>query len=245
MSPPPYEIWLLTLPDPYDSLPCIEEKQALLAFLNQETSTEAAASAYTHVVTNTRDPDADILWFLIWKTAEQYPETQPRLVGLLKAIKRLPPITQRDEAGEIIPVVYWGPMGFRDQMRWYWQCMDLDKPDPKVHAAFINLTVFAARLLQEGLLSMETRYVESLREDLGRVREPHLLDTIVQASAQVVLHAGLAVYKHEREKYSLQWWGVWKERLAKVRDRGDLQDSTRAIGKEAVERMEAIEGEAS
>lgn len=121
MSSPPYETWLHTLKDPHDNLPSTEEQNAFLDFLNQKTSTEAAAKAYTNVVTNTKYQTTESLWFLLWLAAEQYPATHPRLVELLKAIKRLPRITQGGKKGKLLRGEYWrGLPGFEEGLREYW-----------------------------------------------------------------------------------------------------------------------------
>ena len=72
---------------------------------------------------------------------------------------------------------------------------------------------------------------------------PHLkLDTVVLAAARIVLKAGLAGYDYWKTR-EMRWCGVCRRReLWRCGIQGDLMDSTRAIGKEAVERMEVIEG---
>ena len=102
MSSTAYDTWSNGLGEDNDKLPSIEEQHALLDFLNQKTTAEEAALAYTRVVTNTRNQDSDSLWFLIWQAAEEFPETHQHLVDLLKAIRRLPQITQKGRAGKVL-----------------------------------------------------------------------------------------------------------------------------------------------
>ena len=84
--------------------------------------------------------------------------------------------------------------------------------------------------------------------------QPHLLDTFIPAAGQYVLHAGPAVYKcnkeaifvgplleKAREKGSVERWAFWKERFVAVQHQEDLKDNTRAIAKQAAERMEKVE----
>ena len=84
--------------------------------------------------------------------------------------------------------------------------------------------------------------------------QPHLLDTFISAAAQYILQAGPAVYecdkeiilagpllKKAREDGVVERWAFWKEKFASVRDREDLKEHTRAVGKQAVECMEKVE----
>ncbi len=88
--------------------------------------------------------------------------------------------------------------------------------------------------------------------------QSHLLDTFIPAAAQYILQTGSAVYKcnkdaifasplleKAREKGPVERWGFWKERFGSVLDRGDLKNSTRAIGMQVAERMEKIERESN
>lgn len=128
-----------------------------------------------------------------------------------------------------------------------------------MHAFFVNLTAFTARLLQDEVLTLLTWAVVALSGFLERdYHQPNeqLLDTFVSAAAKVVMVGGVAVYGHDREvtvagplletareKGKVERWRFWKERFRGIWEREDLKDSTRAVGEEAVERMEEIERE--
>lgn len=83
--------------------------------------------------------------------------------------------------------------------------------------------------------------------------QSHLLDTFIPAAAQYILQTGPAVYKCDkeaifagpllekaREKGSVERWDFWKERFASMSNREDLKESTQAVGKQVVDRMEKI-----
>ena len=84
--------------------------------------------------------------------------------------------------------------------------------------------------------------------------QPHLLDTFISAAAQYILQAGSLVYKCDkeaifvgpllekaREKGPVERWAFWKQKFVAVQHQENLRDDTRAIGKQAVERMEKVE----
>lgn len=99
----------------------MEEQQAFLDFLNQKTTAEEAASAYTHVVTNAKNPNPDFLWLLLWQAAEEWAEIHERLVDLLKAISRLPPILREGDGGKTSKMEYWSTLPeFEFGLREYW-----------------------------------------------------------------------------------------------------------------------------
>lgn len=121
MSPTAYDTWLAGLGKDNESMPSIEEQQALLDFLNQRTTPEEAAKAYTRLVSNAKYQDPDALWFLLWQAAQDRPETHERLVELLKAISRLPPITQEGKVDQRSGSDYWkGLPEFEFGLREYW-----------------------------------------------------------------------------------------------------------------------------
>lgn len=121
MSPTTYDTWLVGLGEDNESMPSIEEKRAFLDFLNQKTTAEEAAKAYTRVVSNAKYQDPDALWFLLWQAAQDLPETHERLVELLKAISRLPPISQEGKVGEDSGLDYWRELPeFEFGLREYW-----------------------------------------------------------------------------------------------------------------------------
>ena len=130
--------------------------------------------------------------------------------------------------------------------------------DAKLHAEFINLTTFNAHLLRENVFQLEVWAVVTLsialENDWGS--QPHLLDTFILAAAQYILEAGALVYRCDkeanfpgpllekaREKGPVERWAFWKETFASARDRGDLKENTRAIGKQAVQYMGKVEKE--
>ena len=131
--------------------------------------------------------------------------------------------------------------------------------DPNIDAAaVINLTSFTARLFCEQVLHSEAWAIMPMKWALERdhKRHPHLLDTFIQAAAQYILLAGPAVYKCDREgicagsllekargEGGVERWGFWKERFKSMQDREDLEDGTRAVGKQVADRMEEIERE--
>ena len=91
----------------------------------------------------------------------------------------------------------------------------------------------------------------------GYEHSPVLLNTFIQAAAQYILLAGLAVHRGDketlpagpvleeaREKGGVERWAFWKERFGEMGDREDLEDGPRAVGKQVAERMEEIEREA-
>ena len=121
MSPTAYDTWLVGIREDNESLPSIREQQAFLDYLNQKTTAEEAASAYTHDATNAKHPNPDSLWLLLWQAAEEWPETHDRLVDLLKAISRLPPISRESNGGEGSKVEYWSTLPeFEFGLREYW-----------------------------------------------------------------------------------------------------------------------------
>ena len=121
MSPTAYDTWLVGLREDNESLPSIEEQQAFLDFLNEKTTAEEAAQAYTSLVTNMEYPDPESLWLLIWQAAEDWPETHERLVELLKAISHLPPIKKAGKVGEGSVLEYWsGLPELEFGLREYW-----------------------------------------------------------------------------------------------------------------------------
>ena len=121
MSPTAYDTWLVGLREDNESVPSTEEQEAFLDFLNQKMNAEEAAQAYTRVVTNSKYQDPDTLWLLLWQAAEEWPETHGRLVELLKAILRLPPIKREGKAGESSELDYWsGLPEFEFGLREYW-----------------------------------------------------------------------------------------------------------------------------
>ena len=96
----------------------------------------------------------------------------------------------------------------------------------------------------------------ALEKDYGT--QPHLLDTFISAAAQYILQTGQAVYNCDketifagpllekaREKGSVERWEFWKEKFASAQDREDIKDSTRATGKQVVEKMGNIEKQSS
>ena len=126
MSPPTYDTWLVAVREDNESLPSIEEQQAFLDFLNQKTTTETAALAYTHVVSNAKIQDPESLWILIWEAAQEWPETHQSLVDLLKAISRLPPITRATNADKASKSEYWKELPeFEFLLREYWDGKEL------------------------------------------------------------------------------------------------------------------------
>ena len=121
MSPKSYDLRLVALREDHEALPSIEEQQAFLDFLNQKTTAEEAALAYTHNVTNAEIQDPESLWSLIWEAAQEWPETHQRLVDLLKAITRLPPITRKSSTGEGSKLEYWKDLPkFEFLLQEYW-----------------------------------------------------------------------------------------------------------------------------
>lgn len=121
MSPTTYDAWLVALREDNESLPSVEEQQAFLDFLNQKKTAEAAALAYTHVVSNAKIQDPESLWILIWEAAQEWPEAHQSLVDLLKAISRLPPITRTNNAGKAAESEYWKELpDFEFLLREYW-----------------------------------------------------------------------------------------------------------------------------
>ena len=121
MSPTAYDSWLVNIREDHDSLPSIEEQQAFLDFINHKTSADEAASAYTHVETNRKHPNADSLWLLLWLAAGEWPETHEHLIELLKAIKRLPPVSRGDNKEEGSATEYWSALPyFEFGLREYW-----------------------------------------------------------------------------------------------------------------------------
>lgn len=128
MSPTAYDTWLLSIREDNEGLPSMEEQQAFLEFLNQKTTAEEAASAYTHVVTNAKNPNPDSLWLLLWQAAEEWAETHERLVDLLKAISRLPPISREGNGGKTSKLEYWSTLPeFEFGLREYWDGKEIPK----------------------------------------------------------------------------------------------------------------------
>lgn len=260
MSPPAYDTWLVGLREDNESMPSIDEQQAFLDFLNQKTTAQEAALAYTHGVTNAKYQDPDSLWLLLWQAAQEWPETHQCLVELLKAISHLPPITREGKVVENPELDYWsGLPEFEFGLREYWDGQAtrvIYNAEPDIHAGFINLTSFNARLFRDEVFQLETWAIMTLSIALEKDYESqsHLLDTFIPAAAQYILQTGPAVYKCDkevifagpllekaREKGPVERWGFWKERFASVQNRDHLKDSTRAIGKEVSDRMEKIE----
>ena len=131
MSPTAYDTWLLSIREDNEGLPSMEEQQALLDFLNQKTTAEEAASAYTHVVTNAKNPNPDSLWLLLWQAAEEWVETHERLVYLLKAISRLPPISREGNGGETSNLEYWSTLPeFEFGLREHWDGKEIPNITP-------------------------------------------------------------------------------------------------------------------
>ena len=106
------------------SLPGLEEKQALLDYLNRKTTPEEAAVAYSRVVSSAQDPDGEgpdaiHLYTLIESVAQEFPETQNLLIDLLKAITNLPPPVR--EGQEVVSTYrerYWSDLpGFAFDLR--------------------------------------------------------------------------------------------------------------------------------
>ena len=121
MSSATYDTWLVDLRQENESLPSIKEQQAFLDYLNHRTTTDEAASDYTHIVTNAKHPDPESLWLLLWQTAEEWPETHNCLIELLKAISRLPPIARESDGGEGSKLDYWSTLPeFEFGLREYW-----------------------------------------------------------------------------------------------------------------------------
>lgn len=100
MASTPFDIWIkgfmkehLPGNDPFD-LPTEGEIRALSDYVNGRSSVEQAALACTRdSVEPQRGGD---IGFLIYSTAQELPETQARLVDLVKAISTLPTEIQGD-----------------------------------------------------------------------------------------------------------------------------------------------------
>ena len=106
------------------SVPSLEERQALVDFLDQKVTVEQAALSYTQKVAHSsqKHPDSSDLWSFITDIAQHLPETQDRLIDLLKAIKQLPPLMHD---GEIVVDQfggkYWSDLpGFEFDLREYY-----------------------------------------------------------------------------------------------------------------------------
>ena len=130
--------------------------------------------------------------------------------------------------------------------------------DLKLHADFINLTSFKARLFDQQVFQLESWALMTLSTTLEKDYEsqPHLLNTFISAAAQCVLQAGSMIYKCDkelifvgpllekaREKGSVERWAFWKEKFVTVQYQQDLKDDARALGKQTAERMEKVERE--
>ena len=130
--------------------------------------------------------------------------------------------------------------------------------DAKLHAEFINLTSFNARLFSQQIFQLERWALMTLSIALEKDYESqslsYLLDTFIPAAAQYILQAGSMVYKCDkeaifvgpllekaREKGSVERWAFWKERFVAVQHQEDLKNNTQVIGKQAVEHMEKVE----
>ena len=66
-----------------------EEAQALKDFLEDKSPADQAARIFVSGVGTEQSPDATKIWSLLLDAAEGIPESQPKLVEILEALKRM------------------------------------------------------------------------------------------------------------------------------------------------------------
>lgn len=88
-----YDVWMqkmLNEADDYVASPV--ELKAMLDYLNGETTADEAAPRYTGDAAKSENHATVYIWALIMDVAEEFPQAHEKLVELLKAIVRLPPL---------------------------------------------------------------------------------------------------------------------------------------------------------
>ncbi len=149
-------------------IPSVHEMKAVSDYLHGRISVEEAAFAYTRD-TISEKTNGDV-WFLIYYIAQDLPETQDRLIKLIRAIATLPNESCVSGKEQLWSSVCLQNLGRVDE---HWEgntakpsylmprstdaCIgELDKlrehPETARHQEFVDLMIFIARLCSEGLL---------------------------------------------------------------------------------------------
>jgi hypothetical protein len=130
---------------------------------------------------------------------------------------------------------------------------------------FANLNAFAARLNARGVRDMDREAIRMFRATLETPASARVINDLLPSAVVYIRYAGRQIYCSKRWKLaegdrgmSVFWagelyqglegfckrrWSFWKDRLGKVSQRGDLEECTRDLAKEAVELMKDIEEE--
>ncbi|KAL8759400.1 MAG: hypothetical protein Q9184_003630 [Pyrenodesmia sp. 2 TL-2023] len=239
--------------DPRD-IPSASELKAISQYLHGRISAGEAAFAYTRDTISGKT-SGDV-WFLIYHVAQTLPETQDRLIQLIRAIKALP-----DEPCASGKVQRWSSVSLADlhgDLRDRWEG-DSDyirvHPAAERDRAFIGLTTFIARLRSEGLLGTAYFSYMVMCFALESEESMQVLDTYLRATARYLEWAVRDVFtvsmneyaysgpllKKAKEYGDVERWQFWKSRMAVLGDEGDLSQKTRDAAKSSLARMLEVE----
>ncbi|KAL8750273.1 MAG: hypothetical protein Q9184_006481 [Pyrenodesmia sp. 2 TL-2023] len=237
-----------------EDVPSASERKVISKYLHGRISAGEAAFEYTRDTISGKT-SGDV-WFLIYYIAQTLPETQDRLIELIRAITALP-----DESLASGKVQSWSSVGLADlhsNLRDRWDG-DLDhiKDNPATgrRRAFIDLTLFIARLRSEGLL--RTPYFSNMVMFFALEREESMqvLDTYVLAAARYLEWAVQDVFTESMNEYAcsgsllkkakeygdVERWHFWKSRMAVLGNEGGLSQKARDAAKSSLARMLKVE----
>ncbi|KAI4251643.1 MAG: hypothetical protein L6R42_008306 [Xanthoria sp. 1 TBL-2021] len=239
--------------DPRD-LPSANERKAVSDYLHGRISAGEAAFAYTRD-TISENTSGDI-WFLIYHIAQDLPETQDRLIELIRAITALPNeprASGKDQA--------WSSVSLADLHSDLRDCWDGQSDSIRVnpttarHREFVDLTIFIARLRSEGLLRTDYFSKVVMFFALEREESVQVLDTYALATARYLEWAVRDVFieshneyanpgpllKKARENGDISRWHFWKSRMAVLGNEGHMSQETRDAVKASLARMLEVE----
>ncbi|KAL8967439.1 MAG: hypothetical protein Q9183_002918 [Haloplaca sp. 2 TL-2023] len=242
--------------DPKD-VPSAAEIEAISHFLAGKIDPSRAAFLYTR--DTVKEQTSGDIWDLIYHIAQHLPETQDQLIELVRAISTLP--SESRISGE---TQLWNDsLGhLRNDLRDHW--------DDEVHSirdgsstaqpkAFVNCTIFAARLRFEGLLgadcfSQVVMFFALEFDDLP----VQVLETFLLAAAAYLRWVARDVYiegqktncypsplQTARDFGETGHWDLWKSRMAALGHEESLHEDVRNAVKASLRLMTETEGAVS
>ncbi|CAO1603171.1 hypothetical protein XANCAGTX0491_006763 [Xanthoria calcicola] len=243
--------------DPRD-VPSASERKAVSDYLHGKISVGEAAIAYTRD-TISENTSGDV-WYLVYHIAQSLPETQDRLIELVRAISALP-----NESRTSGKAQSWGPATLAElhgDLRDHWDGQSdaiRVKPATARHREFVDLTIFIARLRSEGLLRTDYFSKAVMLFTLEREESVQVLDTYLLATAHYLEWAVHDVFteshkecvnpgpllKKAREDGEMSRWQFWKSRMAVLGDDGQMSQETRDAAKVSFARMVEVESVAA
>ncbi|KAL8643224.1 MAG: hypothetical protein Q9226_008419 [Calogaya cf. arnoldii] len=224
-------------------VPSANEIKALSDYLHGHLSVREAAVAYTRdTISATTNSD---VWYLLYHMAQDLPETQDRLIELIRAISTLP--DEERASGEIQA---WSSVCMADlhgdlRDRWDGEAEHIRGNRAEARPrAFVDLTIFIARLRSEGLL--RTNYFDEavMWSALEKEEPQRVLNTFILATARYLEWAVRDVF-NESHKGGIGRWDSWKSRIAVLGNEGQLSEETREAAKSALARMTVVESVAT